>query len=210
MSETSAGLSFEPPNLLESQESAWAPIPNVVYLRWELGISVAFPVLARVESHNLMLQVISSLVIEEVWAPITSDCGVLTLQLQWCSQGICSEIATIRVEARQPNCSLDFARAPWCIFDFLGCCLVCHHCFICALYVLQLSLSVLKTGYRISIMMKPSRVEHTCHPQNLVGRSIRMRNSRLSMVVSQVQGQPEKKWNLVSKPQWNTTREKCI
>lgn len=66
MSETSAGLSFEPPNLLESQESAWAPIPNVVYLRWELGISVAFPVLARVESHNLMLQVISSLVTEEV------------------------------------------------------------------------------------------------------------------------------------------------
>lgn len=52
--------------------------------------------------------------------------------------------------------------------------------------------SVLKTGYRISIMMKPRRVAHTCHLHNLVGKGIRIRNSRLSMVVSQVQGQPGK------------------
>lgn len=74
MSETPGDSSLEPPvHPLCNEESPWEPIPDLVYLRWELGTSVALAVWARAESHTLMLQVISSLPTEEAWAPLTSD-----------------------------------------------------------------------------------------------------------------------------------------
>lgn len=65
MSETSGDSSFEPPHPLCNEQSPWEPIPDLVYLRWELGTSVALAMWARAESHTLMLQVISSLPSEE-------------------------------------------------------------------------------------------------------------------------------------------------
>lgn len=137
MSETSAGISFEPPSLLESQESAWAPIPNLVFWGgWELGISVTFAVLARVENHTLMLQVISPLVSEEV--SITSDYGILTLQLQWCSRhllrdshNLCGSQAIIAAQLRSWLCptSLVYLWLPWVL---LGLSSLLHTCSVCS------------------------------------------------------------------------------
>lgn len=72
-SETSGDSSFEPTHPLCNKESPWVPTPDLVYLRWERGTSVALAVWARAESHTVMLQVISSIPTEEVWAPLTSD-----------------------------------------------------------------------------------------------------------------------------------------
>lgn len=73
MSETSGDSSFEPPHPLCNEESPWVPIPDLVYLGWELRASVALAVWVRAESHSLVLQVVSSVPTEEVWAPLTSD-----------------------------------------------------------------------------------------------------------------------------------------
>lgn len=88
MSETSADISFELPLLLYSQESTWVPVPHFSLSEVGTWSPCGFSCVgqSREPQPNVAGHFLSS-----HWrglGPITSDCRVLTLELQWWSQGI--------------------------------------------------------------------------------------------------------------------------